>query len=61
MKVGERSGRDSVRRFSKRIYTFNAKTQDATVVDAATGKVVGTVPLGGKPERVWPMAKATCS
>ena len=32
------------------MYTFNAKTQDATVVDAATGKVVGTVPLGGKPE-----------
>jgi hypothetical protein len=32
------------------VYTFNAKSQDSTVVDAATGKVVGTVALGGKPE-----------
>lgn len=35
---------------TNRIFTFNAGSSDATAVDAATGKVVGTVPLGGKPE-----------
>jgi YVTN family beta-propeller protein len=35
---------------SKRVYTFNAQSQDSTVVDASSGKVLGSVPLGGKPE-----------
>ena len=35
---------------SKRIFTFNGTSNDATAVDPATGKVVGTVALGGKPE-----------
>ncbi len=35
---------------TNRIFTFNAGSGDATAVDAATGKVVGTVALGGKPE-----------
>jgi len=35
---------------TKRVFTFNGRSADATVLDAATGKVVGTVPLGGKPE-----------
>jgi len=35
---------------SNRIFTFNAASGDATAVDAATGRVVGTVSLGGKPE-----------
>ena len=35
---------------TKRIFTFNAGSSDATAVDAATGKLVGTVALGGKPE-----------
>jgi YVTN family beta-propeller protein len=35
---------------SNRIFTFNATSGDATAVDAATGKVAGTVALGGKPE-----------
>ncbi len=35
----------------KRVFTFNGGgTKDATAVDAGTGKVVGSVPLGGKPE-----------
>jgi DNA-binding beta-propeller fold protein YncE len=50
VKVGERPDAVLYDASSKRVYTFNAKTQDSTVVDAATGKVVGTVPLGGKPE-----------
>ena len=35
---------------SGRIFTFNATSSDATAVDPATGKAVGTVALGGKPE-----------
>jgi YVTN family beta-propeller protein len=35
---------------SNRIFSFNGGSGDATAVDAATGKVVGTVALGGKPE-----------
>jgi DNA-binding beta-propeller fold protein YncE len=35
---------------TKRVFTFNGKTNDSTVIDATTGKVVGTVALGGKPE-----------
>lgn len=36
--------------FSKRVFTFNAKSHDTTAIDAATGKIAGTIPLGGKPE-----------
>jgi len=35
---------------SRRIFTFNATSKDATAVDIASGKVIGTVALGGKPE-----------
>jgi DNA-binding beta-propeller fold protein YncE len=36
---------------AKRVFTFNGGgTNDATAIDAGTGKVVGTIPLGGKPE-----------
>ncbi len=35
----------------KRVFTFNGGgSKDATAVDAETGKVVGSIPLGGKPE-----------
>ena len=50
VKVGERPDAVLYDASAKRVYTFNAKTQDSTVVDATTGKVVGTVALGGKPE-----------
>jgi YVTN family beta-propeller protein len=36
--------------FTRRVFTFNAGSKDATVIDAASGTVDGTVPLGGKPE-----------
>jgi DNA-binding beta-propeller fold protein YncE len=36
--------------FSGRVFTFNGRTSNATAIDAATDKVVGTVDLGGKPE-----------
>jgi DNA-binding beta-propeller fold protein YncE len=50
VKVGGRPDAILYDASAKRVYTFNAKTQDSTVVDAAFGKVVGTVPLAGKPE-----------
>jgi DNA-binding beta-propeller fold protein YncE len=36
--------------FSSRVFTFNGRTANATAIDAATNKVVGTVDIGGKPE-----------
>ncbi|HEX7529732.1 MAG TPA: hypothetical protein VF333_01215, partial [Pyrinomonadaceae bacterium] len=35
---------------SKRVFTFNGSSKDATAIDAATGTPAGTIPLGGKPE-----------
>jgi YVTN family beta-propeller protein len=35
---------------SKRVFTFNGQSSSATAIDAATGKVVGTIELGGDPE-----------
>ncbi|HJV49737.1 MAG TPA: YncE family protein [Geothrix sp.] len=35
---------------TKRVFTFNGRGKNATVIDAATSAVVGTIPLGGKPE-----------
>jgi YVTN family beta-propeller protein len=32
------------------VWTFNGRSKDATVIDAATRKVVTTIPLPGKPE-----------
>ncbi len=36
--------------FSGRVFAFNGRTANATAIDAATDKVVGTVDIGGKPE-----------
>lgn len=36
--------------FTKRVFTFNARSHDTTAVDASKGEVAGTLPLGGKPE-----------
>lgn len=35
---------------SKRLFTFNGGSANASALDAATGKFIGLVPLGGKPE-----------
>ena len=35
---------------SKRVFTFNGRSSNATAIDAETGKVVGTIALPGKPE-----------
>jgi YVTN family beta-propeller protein len=36
--------------FSKRIFTFNARSHDTTAVDTSKGEVAGKLDLGGKPE-----------
>ncbi len=50
MKVGDRPDAILFDPFSKRVFTFNARSQDSSAVDATSGKVVGTIALGGKPE-----------
>jgi DNA-binding beta-propeller fold protein YncE len=35
---------------TRRVFTFNGGSANATAIDAATGKIVGTVALGGTPE-----------
>jgi DNA-binding beta-propeller fold protein YncE len=35
---------------TKRVFTFNGRSKDATVIDAVSGKVLGTIAIGGKPE-----------
>lgn len=36
--------------YSKYVFTFNGGSDNATVIDPSTDKVVGTIALGGKPE-----------
>jgi YVTN family beta-propeller protein len=36
--------------YSKRVFAFNGRSNDVTAIDAASGKVAGTVTLDGKPE-----------
>ena len=35
---------------SKHVFTMNGRSNDSTVIDPATGTVVGTVAMGGRPE-----------
>jgi len=35
---------------SRRVFTFNGRSKDATIINATTDSVAGTIPLGGKPE-----------
>jgi DNA-binding beta-propeller fold protein YncE len=35
---------------SKQVFTFNGDAASASVIDPVSGKSVGTIPLGGKPE-----------
>jgi DNA-binding beta-propeller fold protein YncE len=36
--------------YSHRVFVFNGRSSDATVIDAQSLKIVGSVPLDGKPE-----------
>jgi DNA-binding beta-propeller fold protein YncE len=35
---------------SKRVFTFNGRSKNSTAIDPATGKLIGRVPLPGRPE-----------
>src|SRR5215472_11655989 len=53
IEVGERTRPDGILfdPFNERVYVFSHPTNDATVIDAKDGTVVGTVDLGGVPEQ----------
>lgn len=36
--------------FTKKVFTFNGGSGDATVIDAVTNQIIATIPLDGKPE-----------
>ncbi|MGO9482261.1 MAG: YncE family protein [Candidatus Kryptoniota bacterium] len=36
--------------YTHRVFTCNGKTSNSTVIDAKTDKVIGTIPLSGRPE-----------
>ncbi len=36
--------------FTHRVFTFNGRSSNSTVIDALDNKVIGTIPLSGKPE-----------
>jgi len=50
VKVGENPDAILYDPATKRIFTFNGRSQDATAVDAQKGTVLGTIKLDGKPE-----------
>ena len=50
VKVGENPDAILFDPATKRVFTFNGRSHDSTAVDAATGEVVGKIPLDGKPE-----------
>jgi DNA-binding beta-propeller fold protein YncE len=50
VKVGENPDAILYDPATKRVFTFNGRSQDSTAIDAATGKVLGTIKLYGKPE-----------
>ena len=50
VKVGENPDAILYDPATKRVFTFNGRSQDATAIDAASGKVLATIKLDGKPE-----------
>jgi DNA-binding beta-propeller fold protein YncE len=50
IKVGENPDAILYEPATKRVFAFNGRSQDSTAIDAASGKVLGTIKLDGKPE-----------
>ncbi len=48
--VGEKPDAIIYEPLTKHVFAFNGESDNATVIDAATSKVVATIPLGGGPE-----------
>lgn len=50
VKVGENPDAILYDPATKRVFTFNGRSHDSTAIDAASGNVLGTIKLDGKPE-----------
>lgn len=50
VKVGDNPDAILYEPATKRVFTFNGRSHDSTAIDAASGKVLGTIKLDGKPE-----------
>jgi YVTN family beta-propeller protein len=50
VKVGENPDAILYDPATKRVFTFNGRSQDSTALDATNGSVLGTIKLDGKPE-----------
>jgi YVTN family beta-propeller protein len=50
VKVGENPDAILYDPTTRRVFTFNGRSQDSTAIDAARGTVLGTIKLDGKPE-----------
>jgi DNA-binding beta-propeller fold protein YncE len=50
IKVGDNPDAICYEPVTRRVFAFNGRSQTASVLDAATGKVVGEISLPGKPE-----------
>jgi YVTN family beta-propeller protein len=50
IKVGENPDAILYDPSSKRVFTFNGRSNDVSAIDAAKGEVVGTIKVDGKPE-----------
>jgi YVTN family beta-propeller protein len=50
VKVGENPDAICYEPVTKRVFVFNGKSKTVSVIDGASGKVVGTIPLPDKPE-----------
>jgi DNA-binding beta-propeller fold protein YncE len=50
VKVGENPDAILYDPATKRVFTFNGRSQDSTAIDATNGTVLATIKLGGKPE-----------
>jgi len=59
VKVGENPDAILYDPATKRVFTFNGRSQDASAIDGASGKVLGTIKLDGKPEFAASDAKGT--
>src|SRR5260370_32923487 len=46
---------------SKHIFAMNGKTNDASVIDPVSEKVIATIPIGGRPEYAVPDGHGTIS
>jgi DNA-binding beta-propeller fold protein YncE len=46
---------------SKHVFTFNGDAGSSTVIDPASGKAVGSIALGGKPEFAVSAGMASCT